>query len=254
MTYSHPARPHKGVEEERHNLASRADGSGLVKLAVFDFDGTLIKGQSGRVVAQSYASQGLKRSQIRSFLVRNVPFYFLRKLGVIDDVAFLQRWQTNMSRDLLRGDEVAASQQHFSYMVESHIKPLLRGSVIARLRQHQAEGCRTAIVSGTWTDLLRVLADELGIDYAVGSDLDSVGGRYTGSLTHGVNYGRRKLEGLERLLKAESLTPDWQASYCYADGGGDIPMLSLFGHPTAVAPDRRLAAHATANGWSLLPE
>ncbi|GEM_PF-225762 len=254
MTYSHPALPREEIEEKHHDLAFSQDGSGLVKLAVFDFDGTLIKGQSGRIVAQSYASRGLKRNQVRFFLARNVPFYFLKKLGLIDDVAFLQRWQTNMSRDLLRGDEVAPSQQHFSYMVQEHIKPLLRESVIARLRQHQAEGCRTAIVSGTWTDLLRVLADDLGMDYAVGSDLDSAGGRYTGSLTHGVNYGRRKLEGLERLLRAESLTPDWQASYCYADGGGDIPLLSLFGHPTAVAPDRRLAAHAAAHGWSLLPE
>src|SRR5207245_774578 len=48
---------------------------------------------------------------------------------------------------------------------------------------------------------------------------------------------------------------DLDAAHCHAYGDdlSDLPMLQTVGHPVAIGRDSRLAAHARAAGWPVLP-
>jgi phosphoserine phosphatase len=45
---------------------------------------------------------------------------------------------------------------------------------------------------------------------------------------------------------------DYANSYAYADSYSDLGLFGLVGHPVAVYPDRKLAAHAAAQGWEVI--
>ena len=44
---------------------------------------------------------------------------------------------------------------------------------------------------------------------------------------------------------------DLARSFAYSDSYNDLPMLSIVGHPCAINPDRRLAAHAEEEDWQV---
>jgi phosphoserine phosphatase len=63
-------------------------------------------------------------------------------------------------------------------------------------------------------------------------------------------YGELKGHLVKQL--ACELNASLEQSFCYANSGEDIPMLSLFGNPIAVHPDKGLRKYAQDHDWQVI--
>jgi phosphoserine phosphatase len=90
---------------------------------------------------------------------------------------------------------------------------------------------------------------QLGIDAALGLELEVEDGLYTGRIAQ-LSFGRAKVELAERW--AEEHGVDLGQSWFYSDSISDLPLLERVGRAMVVQPDVRLARLARRRGWPIL--
>ncbi len=105
-------------------------------------------------------------------------------------------------------------------------------------------------MSGSFPAVLAPLAQRLGVDHLLATTLESVGGRYTGEILPPQTIGAGKADAIAAFLRSKEA--EAQDSYAYGDDISDLPMLEAVGHPTVVAGDCTLLAHAHRAGWPVL--
>jgi putative phosphoserine phosphatase / 1-acylglycerol-3-phosphate O-acyltransferase len=219
--------------------------------AFFDFDGTLYSGHIWRDLARDHRTARRQRLWLAAYVARNMAPWPLYKLGLLSQTAFYGAWGETMSW-LLRGWTVGEAQALFERLTASQILPNLHPDVLARLRQHQAEGHLVALVSGTFAPWLEVVARYLGVMHVIGTPLETRDGHYTGRIIKPLCQGAGKPSRVQAYLVQHGLEVDWAASFAYADSGTDLLLMSRVGHPVAVYPDEALLAHARSEGWPVL--
>ncbi|MDA8369220.1 MAG: HAD-IB family hydrolase [Nocardiopsaceae bacterium] len=115
------------------------------------------------------------------------------------------------------------------------------------IQRHRDLGQRVWLVSATPVELADIIKRRLGLDGALGTVAETVGGVYTGRLVGDLMHGPAKAAAISALARNEGL--DLTACAAYSDSSNDLPLLSLVGHPHAVNPDNCLRDHARAHGW-----
>lgn len=129
-----------------------------------------------------------------------------------------------------RHADVDALGADFAIVIE---REMLRPDTLARLRWHQRQGHRTVIVSASMGAYLRPLADRLGVDAVLCTDVTLDGDRYTGVLDHGNCRGREKARRLRAWMAERGLSD--ATVWAYGNSRGDRELLQLADHPTLVA-------------------
>jgi phosphatidylglycerophosphatase C len=111
----------------------------------------------------------------------------------------------------------------------------LRADTTARLRWHLEQGHHVAIVSASYEQYVRVVADMLGDrehDVEVlATGLEAVDGRCTGRLAGANCRGAEKVRRLEGWLAASGWQRDDVTVHAYGDSSGDREMLAWADHP-----------------------
>jgi HAD superfamily hydrolase (TIGR01490 family) len=131
------------------------------------------------------------------------------------------------------------------------VLPRVREDVLQRLREHQTQGHRVIIVSGTLSPLLAAVGQVLGVEETVGTEPVLRDGRYSGATQMPACQGPGKVTRLAQHL-GDATDIEWQQSYAYADSLTDLPLLERVGHPVAVYPDAELTALARSRGWEII--
>ena len=126
------------------------------------------------------------------------------------------------------------------------VTPAIYAEARALIDAHRAAGHEVVIISASASVLVEPIAQELGIEHVVATELAEENGQFTGEILFYCK-GAAKAEALARM--AEKLNVDPNASFAYSDSATDIPMLEQVGHPIAVNPDRLLKKHAADNDW-----
>lgn len=112
------------------------------------------------------------------------------------------------------------------------------------VRALRAGGHRIGVVSGGFIQILRPLADELGLDFAVANDLEIVDGKLTGRVAGDVVDRAAK----ERFLRkwAGELNLPLEATIAAGDGANDLDMVRAAGLGVAYCAKPSLAVEADA--------
>lgn len=195
-------------------------------LACFDFDGTMIRGDS----ITAYLSLARKRGCISPLAMAGVGLhtgaYFLG-LENGDRVKthalrFLSRLTEKEKRAL---DEDFASRE---------LIPRIYPEALSQWKRHQADGCVMLLVSASTDNYMRCIADYLGADGLLCTHVKADG------TVQGNCKGEEKPRRIDAWLKERGIRPDWPASFAYGDSGSDLPMLRLAGHPVQVNPKKKL--------------
>jgi phosphoserine phosphatase len=127
--------------------------------------------------------------------------------------------------------------------------PLLHAEAAELIRWHRENDREVAIVTSSAEEVVRPVAERLGVDHVLATRMDVEDGRYTGIVDF-YCYGPAKAEAIRALAAERGYR--LEDCYAYSDSFTDLAMLAAVGRPHAVNPDRRLLEHAQVHGWPVL--
>lgn len=221
--------------------------SKALRLALFDLDHTLLPIDSDVSWANELTRLGLVDPEWQRR--RNDEFYEDYKAGVLDIEAFLA-FQLGPLGEHPR-HQLEAWRADFLARV---IFPAIHDPARALVQRHKDEGFRCAVVTATNDFITRPIAQAFGIDQLIATEVETdAKGEFTGRHKGLPNFREGKVTRIAQWLALEGLgLEDFKESWFYSDSMNDLPLLARVSHPVAANPDRRLRAHAQAQGWPIL--
>jgi len=210
--------------------------------AVFDLDRTLLRGASGPVISAALRAAGLIAD--RSIPGESFLFGLFNAVGETWPSMFLTRQGAKLARGWDRATARAAGEAAASELIDE-VLPYARILV----QEHHDEGRTVVLATTTPYDLVRPLADLLGVDVVLATRYGVRDGRYTGTIDGEFVWGKGKARTVREW--AEATDVDLDESWAYSDSWYDVPLLSMVGHPVAVNPDPRLRPYAVLRRWPI---
>ncbi len=212
--------------------------------AFFDVDNTIMRGASIFQMARGlYRRKFLTWRDIAHFAWQQTSF--LLRGENLDHVQDVQAKALSFVAGHSMAELRAVGEEIYDELMADKIWP----GPYALARIHMDAGQRVWLVTATPVEVAEVIAARLGLTGALGTVAEHVDGIYTGGLVGGILHGQAKADAVRALAEREGL--DLATCAAYSDSANDLPMLSLVGSPVAVNPDKRLRAHAKANGWKI---
>jgi HAD superfamily hydrolase (TIGR01490 family) len=209
--------------------------------AFFDFDDTLMRGNSGlrNIMHYFFALRmnplfgfSIAYSYLKDYLIKRDPdSFFSNVYGFMKD----------------RSIDVEAIYCRDYY--ERKLRKRVYEDAKKLVRWHKKRGHVVAVVTNSLDIMVEGIRSQLGIDHILASSLEVREGVITGR-TKTLNFGRHKVRSIMKFAKEHDI--DLKASYAYSDNNSDILMLSEVGNPVAVNPMRKMRRFALKHEWRIL--
>jgi HAD superfamily hydrolase (TIGR01490 family) len=213
-----------------------------VKLAIFDIDGTLVRGSSERLFGRYLAARGcLGPRQLLAyllFLVRYLP------TGGIHTIKKNKAYLSGLA-----SADVAALAAEF---VATRLAKRFFEPAVQRLKQHARRGDTVVLLSGTLDPIARALADRLGVRHVCATVCSERNGFYLPQPPETHPFGAAKLTLAKQL--AAQLGTELGHATAYGDSHQDLFLLEAVREAVAVTPDARLLDAALANDWEVITD
>lgn len=216
------------------------------RVAVFDFDGTVIGGQSGSLFTRYLFRRGL----VSPARLARLAWWGIRyKLHL----PYSQDEARELVFGALRGrtsDEVDDIMTHFHDTV---LAPLYHPQALAEVKRCHEAGEVVLLVSATFEPIAAVAARSLGTDGFIATRMERDGaGSYTGRVDGPVVAGPEKWRAVERWCDERIGRGAWELDRAYADHHTDVDLLSRARVACAVCPGKTLARTARRQGWNIV--
>ena len=211
--------------------------------AFFDLDRTLLRGSSGPFLSAELKAAGLLGDR---------PIPGLGLLNRIYDVFGESRPIMALTRRAARQangwsvERVKEAGAKAAQVLADRIQPF----AAPLFRQHREAGRLVVLATTTPYDLVKPLADALGLDDVVATQYTARDGTYDGSVAGEFVWGPAKRAAVEQWAGEHGV--DLADSWAYSDSYFDAPLLSAVGHPFAVNPDPRLQLLALLRRWPVI--
>jgi len=212
--------------------------------AFFDLDRTLLRGGSGPVISSALQQVGLLSERTipgQAALFRFFEVFGESRAAMVatrNSARFTAGWARTLAQE---AGEIAG--EALAEMVQPFARPIIE--------EHKAAGRLVVLATTTPYDVVKPLADRLGLDDVVATRYgEREDGSYTGTIAGEFVWGKGKLAAVREW--AEEHGVDLGRSYAYSDSRYDTPLLEAVGHPTAVNPDPGLLALAIRRRWPVL--
>ena len=219
-----------------------------VRVAVFDFDGTLYAKETFDVLMDHLKKHPVYHTKYNRFLRAILPPYIGYKLKIYPEKKMKER-SMKFYLDALDNFSIAELDTYFEEIarkMQKDFNPL----IISRIKQHAADNVHVMLVSGAYTPLLLSVTKGLPFDNIIGTDIPIKGHKINSKVPIVHVQGQRKNEKILSALIGK--TVDWKNSFAYGDSYSDLSVLELVGNPVAVQPDARLNSIAEERGWEIL--
>jgi phosphatidylglycerophosphatase C len=208
-------------------------------VAAFDFDGTLTRSDS---VVPFLRTIGGGYPRLIWALARRanhvVPAAARRDRDRLKQLA---------TEAVLRG----VPSKHLDAVADAHARALvsrgLRDDTVARLRWHVGAGHVAVILSASYENYVRGVAEPLGVTAVIATRLEVGGdGRCTGGLIGDNCRGAEKVRRLDAWLAERELSRSEIELWAYGDSAGDRELLAVADHPVWVKQPLDSVAPASA--------
>lgn len=217
-----------------------------VRLAVFDFDGTLINAQSGTQFTKFLFTHGLIGPLTTAKVILWGARYALHlphdqdavRGYLIDDLAHHTRDEVLQIMDRCH-DEVLT--QYY------------RADGLRQVQQCRDDGCVCLLVSATFWGIARAACAYAGLDDFLATRMETdAQGRFTGRVLGSVIEGPQKPRAIEAWANERYGEGGWTLEYAFGDHHSDEPLLAAAERPFAVNPGQTLSRVAKRHGWPIL--
>ncbi len=218
---------------------------GKIPLAVFDFDNTMIDGQTGVIFTRYLLDKGYVSHATVAKVIAWGAKYFVR-LPV----------EQNRVREYIFSDLVGMTTEEFEDISKDFhdkvLTRLYRSDALRTLTERQREGCATLVASATFEPVVAEVARHLGMDGYTGTVMEvDDSGRYTGFVEGRVVQAEDKLERILDWGDEHLGAGRWKLTYAYGDHHSDYDTLDAADHPVAVHPSFSLWRAALRLGWPI---
>jgi len=132
---------------------------------------------------------------------------------------------------------------------EEDVRSLIYTAARECVQLHKGRGESVAIISNSTTYNVQPLAQCLGVPHVLATQLEVLGGLFTGNYVEPLCFRHGKIFWAERL--AQQLGGDLGNSTFYTDSITDLPLLERVKNPKIVNPDPKLRAMAKKRGWPI---
>jgi HAD superfamily hydrolase (TIGR01490 family) len=217
----------------------------MQEAAFFDLDKTVIARSSTLAFGRPLYRAGFlgKRALARLSLAQ--AFYLL--FGADHD-------QLERARDellhLITGWQREEVEQLARETFAEFAEPLVYAEALFLIDEHKRMGRRVVIVSASPAEIVRPIAEYLGVDDVIATTVRcDAEGRYLPEIEV-YAMGKGKADAMEEM--AEQMEIDLDGSYAYSDSITDVPMLEVVGHPAVVNPEKELRKIAEEQEWRVL--
>jgi putative phosphoserine phosphatase/1-acylglycerol-3-phosphate O-acyltransferase len=207
--------------------------------AFFNFDGTMIAGNSATAFIRAQLRRGdLTPLGLVEFMAAMTNFR-LGKLG------FYEMMMVNTK--FMRGIEEQAYHDVGKALYIGQIARLIYPECRALVKAHLAKGHTVAIIASATPYQVEAAAADLDIDNVLCSRLEVKNGKFTGGVIRPTCFGQGKVNAAEELAKAQGA--DLDNSFFYSDSHDDLLLLERVGLPRALNPGRKLERIAGQRHW-----
>lgn len=184
------------------------------KIAAFDFDGTLINGDS----FIKFSLYACGKWRFLSAILRCIHILFLYKIKLYPN------WKAKetLFSKMFKGRQLDKFNTLANEFFANEGHDIFNQSAVKCVQEHQGNGCRVIIVSASPKNWVVPFAEHLGIDTVLSTEVEiDDNGRLTGKFSNKNCYGGEKVLRLQKELgERESYY-----LYAYGDSRGDKEML-----------------------------
>ncbi|MFF0817897.1 HAD family hydrolase [Rhodococcus sp. NPDC003318] len=217
----------------------------LTAAAFFDVDNTMVQGASIIHFARGLAARKyISFSDMARFGWQQLKFRVTGKENSNDVASGKEK-----ALSFIAGRETAEftrlGEEIYDQLIADKVWPGTR----ALAQMHLDAGQQVWLVTATPVELAQVIAKRLGLTGALGTVVESEGGRFTGRLVGDILHGAGKAHAVRTLAVREGL--NLKRCTAYSDSHNDVPMLSLVGTAVAINPDADLKEVARNRGWEI---
>ena len=226
-------------------LMGSSSGQPITRVAVFDFDGTSISGQSGALFTRYLL---FRRLMSPPRALRLIWWGIRYKLHL--------PYRQDEARELVLGAlcEMSAPEVD-ELMVRFHdevLRPRYRPQALEELARCQGEGMVALLVSATFDAMAAQAARIMGFDgYAATRMVRDAQGNYTGAVDGPVVAGAEKYRAVVRWCDQHLGEGAWRLERAYGDHHTDKDLLSHARVAVAVCPGKTLRVLAKRRGWTI---
>ncbi len=210
--------------------------------AFFDFDGTMITGNSGMLWARRERRLGRQGHRYVAFAMLYMVLYRFR---IINMVKALENAVAT-----IKNQTEAELEQDMVLFYENDVRPFIARGTRPAVEAHRQSGDRLVLLTSVSKYESELVVSDFELDDYLCTLYEVEDGRFTGSIIEPVCYEEGKVTLAERYAETHGI--DLDSSYFYTDSCTDLPMLERVGNPRAVMPDSRLRRVAKKNGWPIL--
>lgn len=224
---------------------------GVMKLAIFDFDGTLFLKDTLPFLLSQRKDLQCSRFSCYTIYLSLIPLFLRYKLEIVTKLSREQMKVLAVKKFnyIFKGKTEAELRAFFAGCAEK-AQVLLNETIVGEVQRARAEGFHTVLLSGTYDYLLENLGRQLGFDTVIGTKMAFSQGLFDPGIDPEIVIGDLKLKKIHARFQDREV--DWQASRAYADGYSDLDLLEAVGHPVAVNPDAKLKAIAADRNWQII--
>lgn len=218
----------------------------MEKLAVFDFDGTCISGNSPYILTWYLHYKGRMTPKTAAQLISWGIAY---KLHLPQN----ESWVRGLVFRAFKGETREFVDEFLREFCREEVLPLMRPKAIECMEDCHARGLTVVMVSATFEPILLEAGKVLPYDYQMSTRMQvTEDNRYT-NLVEGLPCeGAEKVRALKSFADAQFGQGNWDVVESYGDHHSDIPIISLAKHGFAVTPDKTLKRCAKREGWTIL--
>lgn len=222
---------------------NQMDGHMSQPLFVFDLDNTLIHGDSSTLWSRYLVREGFASHP--DYLLQEERMMLDYARGEMDLHAYVA-----LTLSPLMDIPIALVDRMVALCVEKEIAPRIYPQALALINRLRAQQQPMLIISASVGLLVKAIAPVLGIEHAIGVEVKTDNGRYTGVIDGTPSYQQGKITCLENFL-ARHPQYDGPLTF-YTDSINDLPLCERADHVYLVNPCQKLAAHGALRHWPVL--
>lgn len=212
--------------------------------AFFDLDKTVLAKSSTLAFTRKFYEGGLIQ---RADALRAGYAQFVYLVSGADHDQ-MEQMRVYLSQ-LVKGWDVTRVKEIVAETLDEIVEPMIYAEALELFDEHHAAGRDVIIISSSGTEVVEPIGARLGVDLAIGTQMEIVDGHYTGGILF-YAYGKYKAEAMEALAAERGYS--LADSFAYTDSHTDLPMLEVVGHPVATNPDNELKRIARERDWEVV--